>query len=327
MIDAANDRKDERQNFIQPRSNMEYKISIGQSVLVVWSQGQSPEQIKEVVERLSSKVGQSGRVQVENDERLSMSSHPASSFDVALLGAIKPSTQTHSFETLAEIARILKPKGQLLLREPVSESENGVGIRTPAKLGSALKLSGFVDINQNVVEDSDPSSIAQSRNMTEINGLKMVEVSCNKPDFEVGSTASLPLSFAPKAKSEPAKKSGDVAKVWTLSAFDMADDDVDIIDSDALLEEEDLMKPDPESLKATCGPNSGKRKACKNCTCGFAEELEQGKPAKAKSVTSSCGSCYLGDAFRCSTCPYLGMPAFKPGEKISLSSRQLNADA
>ena len=39
------------------------------------------------------------------------------------------------------------------------------------------------------------------------------------------------------------------AQVWSLSANDMMDDDVDLIDDDDLLDDDDLKKPDPASLR------------------------------------------------------------------------------
>ena len=53
----------------------------------------------------------------------------------------------------------------------------------------------------------------------------------------------------------------------------------------------------------------GGRKACKDCTCGRAEEDTQGNPSQPRAdasgggFASQCGSCYLGDAF-----PMLNMP-------------------
>lgn len=149
------------------------------------------------------------------------------------------------------------------------------------------------------------------------NGLSNIKVNgnyiqANKPKYELGSSAQLNIQ----------KK---VNAVWKLD-----DDDVDdLIDPDSLLDDEDLKKPDSESLKV-CS-TTGKRKACKDCSCGLAEELAAEKngvvnASNTETAKSSCGSCYLGDAFRCSTCPYLGMPAFKPGEKVQLIEGQLRPD-
>lgn len=64
-----------------------------------------------------------------------------------------------------------------------------------------------------------------------------------------------------------------------------------------------------------------KPKPCKNCNCGRAEKENQEKQKQIDpNFKPECGKCYLGDAFRCSGCPYRGLPAFEPGQKIEFTN-------
>ncbi|CAN4086704.1 unnamed protein product [Withania somnifera] len=136
-----------------------------------------------------------------------------------------------------------------------------------------------------------------------------IMITAKKPSWKVGSS----FSIKKVTKSLP--------KV-------QIDDDSDLIDEDSLLTEEDLKKPQLPSV-GDC--EVGKtRKACKNCTCGRAEaetKVQLGPTTEQlDNPQSACGSCGLGDAFRCSTCPYKGLPPFKLGEKVTLSGNFLDAD-
>jgi anamorsin len=167
-----------------------------------------------------------------------------------------------------------------------------------------------------------------------------------------------PIALLRRSDRKSTKKA-----IWTLNSPSTPS-----IDSESLLTPADRERPIP-----TCAPVNGapirKKKACKNCTCGLAELLEEeasrdkvvvldnpvdgaaveiqssekdrllAAAKNAPKATSSCGNCYLGDAFRCASCPYLGgfwwttfflfvfrwldhgltgLPAFKPGEKVEI---------
>jgi anamorsin len=184
-------------------------------------------------------------------------------------------------------------------------------------LSSELTLAGFTIISN---RDENGTLISQ------------------KPSFSQGASVSLKMSPAPaslllpRRVLDPALKSSRHA-LWTISSPATPP-----IDPESLLKPEDLVRP------AACEPMTKgtprRKKACKGCTCGLAEleeeeqraekvvvldgaedgetkEIATGEKAKlaaaakaSSKATSSCGSCFLGDAFRCASCPYLGTPLF-----------------
>ncbi|KTW26725.1 hypothetical protein T552_02730 [Pneumocystis carinii B80] len=133
------------------------------------------------------------------------------------------------------------------------------------------------------------------------------------------------------------KKKGIFRKNYNIKV-----DNIELINEDDLLESSDLIIPTYQNN--FCNDESKrKKKRCKNCTCGLRQEETEitekidkmtihllGEDElgnidfiNGNNIISNCGNCYLGDAFRCSKCPYFGMPAFKPGEKIQLKQSDL----
>lgn len=206
-------------------------------------------------------------------------------------------------ELLSQLHKGLSPLGTLHLLHLTSED--------PSTLSSSLVLSGF---NVLTVHAAEGTIIAQ------------------KPPLSAGAAVSLktktthPASAALPRRSAAAKKA-----IWDLTA-----PRGDTIDAESLLTDADKARPAAcEPFKAG-GPR--RKKACKGCTCGLAEEEEAevrnglakvvlldgsegggaseialsekerlSRAAKAApKATSSCGSCFLGDAFRCASCPYMG---------------------
>ncbi|KAG2158896.1 cytokine-induced anti-apoptosis inhibitor 1, Fe-S biogenesis-domain-containing protein [Suillus bovinus] len=176
-------------------------------------------------------------------------------------------------------------------------------------------------------------------------GFTVIESVSEGPEARIVAQKPLPIAIPQpfalplRRKTDPAKQSSKKA-LWELSS-----PSTPTIDAEALLTVADRERPVP-----TCDPVIAgaprRKKACKNCSCGLAElEAEEAKSGKvvlldsdnaveveagdmvksliaaakaAPKATSSCGSCFLGDAFRCASCPYLGLPAFNPGEKVEI---------
>ena len=191
--------------------------------------------------------------------------------------------------TMTTVLSVLKPSGKMLVETCIPTREAGQTLCTD------LQLQGFMD----TMIAKDPTT--GDRFLT-----------CSKPSWETGEVAAIKLP--PKTKVTPA--------AWKMGTDDLAEDD--LVDEDELLDDNLEITPGAGcGIDPVTGKAIGKKKACKNCSCGL-KEIEQEEARTGLTYerveveapsNSACGSCYKGDAFRCASCPFLGKPAFEPTDE------------
>lgn len=211
----------------------------------------------------------------------------------------------------------------LPLLNPALRSNGSIDIQaSDAALSSksTLESAGWLNI-----QSSDPSSVRVPATLLNaaVNVdlvyiiLGLDQLTATKP----APSASVPLRLKRPSANGGKKKSS----IWATSPAPSTP----TIEESSLLTPEDLKRRDVIQ-KPDCDVKRT-RKACKDCTCGLREilldedsDLKALQAARASALpvqtdaksgkqivntgamSSSCGNCSLGDAFRCASCPYLG---------------------
>jgi len=314
---------------------------LGQQILVVTESQNLP-----ILKHIDSQIGCTGKIEILSPKELNL---PSLSFRNEQFDVIMDTgLHFHPDSILFEFSRILKPGGVLFFQEPIlsSNKEKLSGMRTKEEMESSIMISGleiekFEGKKTLPIENHESISklcaqLETTKEKLEESSKKgiveMAEVTVKKASIELGSSHSLSWKKKPQEKKAKIEKVPiKTNEVWKISLEDLEDDQLEFVEEEKLLLGEDLLKQkitefDPND---DCGTGKGKQKACKNCTCGRADGNFVEKPSKKITLEdlekgidlpeSSCGSCFLGDAFRCPGCPMLGLPAFKPGQKVKLN--------
>ncbi|ORY63005.1 cytokine-induced anti-apoptosis inhibitor 1, Fe-S biogenesis-domain-containing protein [Pseudomassariella vexata] len=333
MLDTSSD-------FTSPSAKFAHNGSSAARTLLL-----APASIASHEERLRDVLAAHDRLvtDIQMLDRLSANlvSLPDATYDLILVLTDADGTRTQSRPLLnrnvfAKLVPALKVGGKLKAQDgSLKQDNNGADVREAVLAGLLPRPDGFTKMDD--AEEAVPLklSFGKGKKKSAV-GLAAPSVTSNQVN-----SATTKLSLAP-----PVAKPAGVGFVDFSDDFGMEDDDDELIDEDTLLTEEDLNRP--IAIPAECVPKVGKRRrACKDCTCGLAEKLaaedaEMRADADAKLQTlklgmddlnemdftvqgkvGSCGNCSLGDAFRCDGCPYLGMPAFKPGEEVRLLNNEI----
>ncbi|KAF9738650.1 electron carrier [Paraphaeosphaeria minitans] len=263
---------------------------------------------------------------------------PSCTYDVVLLLTDADGTTRESHELLGrdvmnKVAGALKAGGLLKSQDGVFGAAGG-----PEKTEAIL--AGLIDGADGMMKPEQVESVSIPLKLRKkMNGAN-------------GANGTVPLNVNGKREQAPPVQPPQPAGVGFVDFSDDLDaeiitgDDDDLVDEDDLITEEDMARPFVQPPE--CRPKAGKRRrACKDCTCGMKEKLEAEDVAKRATAdktlntmklgaddltevdftvqgkVGSCGNCALGDAFRCDGCPYIGLPAFKPGEEVRLLNNDI----
>jgi hypothetical protein len=223
---------------------------------------------------------------------------------------VEPSTLAELNQTsLHSLYTILKAGGSLQVLPPTQNAPN------PESFKDLFTIAGFkeeangnnsqsLNLTKPAWAGKGVATLKKKNNTTETNGTTAVKVAVEDTTVAQNTTA-------------------EVKKANPFAAFSaQANNNKTTIDEENLLDNEEGYNKLGKDESCSTKP-----KACANCSCGRAEleavvesgqAVDVAKNVETGKVSSSCGNCYLGDAFRCGGCPYKGLPAFKPGDKVKL---------
>ncbi|KAL9545312.1 hypothetical protein PS6_008295 [Mucor atramentarius] len=287
-------------------------LSAGENVLFVAPATVDQTTFVQVKSSAEQSVGPTGKTAFEVIDRVADAPLNKSNFNIIYSNLFTPSVSTHTPNMFSRYLTTLAAGGRLVLEEVVLLVDLANTVcpitRKATDLESMLKLAGFVDVKVTNVAPVSDETLADyfrlwgttkvEQGVSRLTGkFGIVHIEAKKPAYEVGQ--KMTLKFGKKKNATTTTKKA----VWATVSTD------DLEDEDALLDEDDKIKPKEEEMESN-------NVVSLDLMDDIQDEIVEVDPTPKK--TGGCGSCALGDAFRCSTCPYLGMPAFSTGEKVAL---------